>query len=42
MDEARIANKEATSLPQHLRRVDRDLFPATMDDPREALAQELQ
>ena len=41
-DETGIASREATSLLQHLLRVDPDLSPATMDDLREALDQQLQ
>ena len=38
----RVASKEATALLQHLRQVDSDLSPATMEDLRDALDQQLQ
>ena len=41
-DVAGVTCKEPTSLLQHLNRVDPDLSPATMDDLREALDQQLQ
>ena len=42
VDKTGIASKDATSLLQHLRRVDPDLSPATFDELREALDRQLQ
>ena len=36
---ARLASREATALLEHLRQVDPDLSPATMEDLRDALDQ---
>ena len=41
-DETGFASREATSLVQHLWRLDPDQSPATMDDLREALDRQLQ
>ena len=39
---AGLASKEAAALLQHLRQVDLELSPATMEDLRDALDQQLQ
>ena len=38
---ARLASREATALLQHLRQVDPNLSPATVEDLRDALDQQL-